>query len=824
MKLPMLDKDFNHLEIEENAKKLWNSKKVYAFDRNDTEREIFSVDTPPPYASASHLHVGHAMSYTQAEFIVRYQRMKGKNIFYPMGFDDNGLPTERHVEKTLKMKSHQIEPDEFRKLCLNETTQCISNYRKIWETLGISVDWSLLYSTIDDQCTHTSQASFIALYKKGRIFRSDDPVIWDTHFQSALAQADVETVERKGKMYDVAFADSDGNDLIISTTRPQFLCACVALYCNPKDERYSHLIGKAATVPIFGHKVPIKTSESVDKEFGTGLMMVCTFGDAEDVSKWKTDKLNLRVCITPDGKMNELAGDYAGFNLDEAKSKIAKDLDEKGFLRGMRTIKQVVSIAERSETPIEFLPVPQWFIRIMDLKEDLLKRVDEVNWHPEFLKQRAIDWIKGLKYEWNITRQRTYGVPFPLWKCEKCGEVILAQKKDLPVDPRKDKSPVDVCPKCGSHEIKGEEDVMDTWMTSSGTPLINSNWSGYDKSFGDTRVYPMSIRVQAHDIIRTWAFYTLVKSHLLTDSIPWKDIVISGHGQNENGKKISKRDMAKYTDADGYNRYQPLAVMEKFGSDALRLWASSSRLGTDLRYSEKDVKTGRKTVLKLWNVARFTLGYLEDFDINTKQPTTQPIEDKWVLNELADAVSHASDHLDNYNYALAKESIDKFFWTVLCDRYLEMIKERFWNKKLYSDENRLSAMWTLWEVLRAVIGLYAPFIPFVTEELYQRIYKPFEKTESIHITAYPETKDEWKNETPEMESILEILALSRKQRTNNQIANSMKIKEAVLKIPEAEKLRPHLLTLCSVLRTEKIDLSEGKELELTLTPEEKKDA
>ncbi|MBN2675764.1 MAG: class I tRNA ligase family protein, partial [Alphaproteobacteria bacterium] len=595
------------------------------------------------------------------------------------------------------------------------------------------------------------------------------------------------------------------------------------LYCHPTDARYAHLVGKKAHVPLFNYDVEIHSSEDVDPTYGTGLMMVCTFGDVEDVNKWKKDKLPLRIILTPNGKMTDLAGEFEGLPVEEAKSKVVQKLKENGFIIGEKTVKQVISIGERSERPVEYLPVPQWFVKCSDLKDDLLKRVDEINWYPNFLKQRAIDWIEGVR-DWNITRQRSYGVPFPLWKCADCGEVILARKEDLPIDPRHTTCHLDVCPKCGRKHIEGEQDVMDTWMTSSGTPLINSNWSGYEKSFGDSKVYPMSIRVQAHDIIRTWAFYTILKSHLLTNSIPWKDIMISGHGQNENGKKISKRDMEKYTEKDGYNRYQPLAVMHKFGADALRMWASSSRLGMDLKYSEKDVQTGRKTVLKLWNVARFVMGYLEDFEVDSHKPQTQPIEDRWVLNELHDTIERATHHFEKYDYALAKEAIDKFFWTVLCDRYLEMIKERFWNQDLYSDENRLSAMWTLWEVLSAVIGLYAPFIPFVTEELYQRIYKPFEKTKSIHITAYPESKKEWQSETPEMDVILEILSLARKQRTEQKIANSVKMKEVVIEAPHVDSLKPHELTLCSVLRTTKIIFSKGDQLRLTLQPEDQNDA
>ncbi|MHA1540929.1 MAG: valine--tRNA ligase [Alphaproteobacteria bacterium] len=825
MKLPELDKIFNHIEVEKKIKRFWKENDFYSFQKN-SNKEIFSVDTPPPYTSALHLHVGHMMSYSHPDAIIRYQRMKGKNVFYPMGYDDNGLPTERYVEQTHKVNKKTISPQDFRELCLEETSRCRVNYEKIWQTLGLSIDWNLQYSTIDDTSSHASQMSFIDLYEKGKIYRNDDPVQWDTKLHSSLAQADVETITRKGKLYDIAFKSENGNELIISTTRPQFLFACVALYCNPTDERYKKLIGKKAIVPLSNHTVEIKSSNEVKKDFGTGLMMVCTFGDAEDVKKWKEDSLPLRICITIDGKLNDLAGDFEGIAVEEAKSKVVAKLKELDFIRAEKKVDQVIAISERTEVPVEYLPAPQWFIRYMDIKNELLDRGNEINWHPTHLKSRYEDWVNGLKYDWNISRQRFYGVPFPLWFCE-CGEVILAKKENLPVDPRKDKCHLDKCPKCGSSKITGEQDVMDTWMTSSISPLINSNWSDAPNSFGSKNIYPMSIRVQAHEIIRTWTFYTIVKSHLHTNSVPWKDIVISGHGQNEQGKKISKRHMVKYTDKDGYNPYLPIPVMGKFGADAFRLWAYSARLGTDQKYSEKEMKKGKKTVLKLWNASKFAIGYLGDFE-EKKTPTNMPIEDRWILYKLYLTIEEIEKHFGNHDFAMAKESVESFFWNDFCDRYLEMIKERFWNEELFDDKNRYSAQWTLWKVLRKILGLYAPFIPFVTEELYQQIYKPFEKTESIHITDFPKKDETYFNDLKlsdgdtdisflmdETVGILGVLNLVRKKRTYQKVANSSKLKSLTIHTTTDTiiELRRHILSLCSILRVQKkeqIFFIEGK--------------
>ncbi len=452
MSFPELDKNFDHTQAEENCKSLWEESQIYKYDPK-SDKETFSVDTPPPYVSAAHLHVGHAMSYSQAEFVVRYHRMMGKNIYYPMGFDDNGLPTERYVENKYKINKKKTTRSEFRALCEEETQIGAKSYAELWRSLGLSVDWDQNYSTIGEHCRKTSQKSFLDLYNKGLIYRSDEPVLWDTHFETALAQADLETLHRKGKLNDIAFSAPDGTQLVISTTRPELIPGCVALYVNPNDERYKHLVGKTAIVPLFNYEVPIKTSEDVDLEFGTGLMMCCTFGDSEDVNKWKVDKLDTRIVIGKDGKMTELAGDYAGKPVEEVRANILKDLKAADLLLDQKTTDQAVSIAERSGKPVEFVMEPQWFIKVMDLKEEMLKRAKELTWFPDHMRVRLEDWINGLKYDWNISRQRFYGVPFPVWY-DKDGNAVIAEESQLPVDPLEDKYQGD---KANADDLHGYE-------------------------------------------------------------------------------------------------------------------------------------------------------------------------------------------------------------------------------------------------------------------------------------------------------------------------------------------------------------------------------
>lgn len=781
-----LPKSYDTAEVEEACRELWEEHGVYRYDP-DAPGEVFSVDTPPPYVSAAHLHVGHAMSYSQAEFIVRYHRMRGRKVFYPMGFDDNGLPTERFVERKFGINKGQTRRGEFRELCLQETAKGAAEYEKLWRALGLSVDWRLRYSTIDEHCRRTSQLSFLDLYGKERVYRTSDPVLWDTHFETALAQADLETLDRKAHLYDVAFEGADGTELVISTTRPELIPACVALYHHPDDERYRHLAGGEAKVPLFDLRVPILTDHEVDPEFGTGLMMVCTFGDGEDVERWKRDGLETRVCIGPDGQMLPAAGPYAGMPAAEARKRIAADLEEAGKLRGSKLIDQKVSVSERSGEPVEFVMAPQWFIRVLDLKDELRRRSAELEWFPEWMKVRLDQWIDGLRYDWNISRQRFYGVPFPGWYCTDCGEVVLAAEDSLPVDPVEDPPPVDACPRCQG-SLEGESDVMDTWMTSSLTPLINTNWAGSEGRLGDMSLHPMTVRVQAFEIIRTWLFYTLVKSHLHTDTLPWEHVMISGWGLNEQGKKISKRHLESFTDKSGFNRYDPYAVIQRYGADALRYWASGSHLGNDTRYTEKEVKAGRRLVIKLWNASRFAVMQLEGFDPAAERPpaSERTPEDVWVLAEINRVLKTVERGFEAYDYAVAREAVDRVFWSVFCDDYLEMVKDRFWNPERYPDSFRASAQATLWESLRTLLALYAPFVPFVTEELYQRIYRPFEGSVSLHVTEWPRHRAELDLEVPEMEVVQSILRGVRSLRTERRISQGRPLAALVLDLEAAD--------------------------------------
>jgi valyl-tRNA synthetase len=775
--------EYDHQAVEAAARALWEERDVYRYDEG-ASGPVFSVDTPPAYVSAAHLHVGHAMSYSQPDFIVRYRRMRGERVFYPMGFDDNGLPTERYVEQTYGVRAADMPRAEFVALCLAETQRTAGRYEDLWRRLGLSVDWSLRYSTIDARCQRTAQTSFVKLHAAGYLRRASDPILWCPEDRTALAQADVEDLERTSKLYRIEFpGGARGQELSIATTRPELLPACVALYCHPADPRYAGIVGTEATVPLFGYPVPVLTDESVDPEFGTGLMMVCTFGDAEDVLKWRRDGLPLRMAVTADGRLGELAGEFSGLQLTQARSAIVSALEAAGFLRGSESIRQVVGVHERCQTPVEFQIRPQWFIAVREHADRFRARAEQIEWIPPYMRRRLEDWIDGLKWDWNITRQRHYGVPFPVWFCAACGAPVLARLEDLPVDPLTDKPPVAACPSCGSADLHGDPDVMDTWMTSSLTPQVNDGWA-WRPGGSDPALAPMSMRVQAFEIIRTWLFYSVVQSELHFGRVPWRGAMISGWGLNEQGRKISKRDLERHTGADGFNRYVPDDVLAKYGADALRLWATRGRIGTDLRYNEKDVRTGRKFAVKLWNVGRFlSLNQIGPGPGGTGVPVAdRDIVDRWLLSHLAEAIDLSTNSFDSRDYMQAHQAASRMFWSVFCDRYLEMVKDRL--SAGAGDAGAESAGQTLRESFRGLLGLFAPFAPFVTEHLYQRFYAQAEGAASLHVTRWPVADPAWRDDTTgareAVDQLTVILDATRALRSQLRLGNSARLRSLTL--------------------------------------------
>ena len=713
----MLSKKYLSKEIEEKWQKFWEDEGIYQFDP-EGDGSIYSIDTPPPTVNGS-IHIGHVYSYTQAEMIARFWRMKGRRVYYPFGFDDNGLPTERLVEREEGIKAKELKREEFNQLCLATTQKYEAEFKELWQSLGFSVDWDQEYSTMADRSRGISQLSFLQLLKQGRAYRSQNPVIWCPECQTSIAQAEIESRESNTELNYITFKTTQGGEIEIATTRPELLSACSAIFIHPEDDRYSNLVGQRAIIPLIGDEISILEDEDVEIDKGSGAVMCCTFGDQQDIIWWKKHNLPLKEVIDQDGHLKRGIDSYGGLYSKKARKAILKDLDKAGLLKKQEMIVHQIAGHERCGQPIEYLSSSQWFIKITDKKDKLLEMGEEINWRPEYMKHRYREWVENLEWDWCISRQRYFGVPFPIWYCSQCGEIITAREEELPINPQEDE-PTSSC-QCGSDEFIPEEDVMDTWATSSTTPLINARWQGDEKT--EYPIIPMSLRPQAHDIIRTWTFYTIAKSLFHLGQIPWKNIMISGFVMADKGEKISK--------SKKNSKETPQELIANYSADAIRLWTASARLGTDILFSKEELKNNQRTPIKLWNAARFVLSHLKDFDGSTE--INYEIMDQWILEKLAQTHKRITEAMEDYSISQARDILENFFWRDFCDNYLEIVKERLYKPAKRGEHGRCSAQQTLYLVLINILKCYAIFIPHITEEIYQSYFRDKEDILSIHL-------------------------------------------------------------------------------------------
>jgi valyl-tRNA synthetase len=755
-----MEAKYDPKSVEPKLRKFWESEDIYKFDPRSPKR-VFSVDTPPPTVSGE-MHMGHAFSYSQQDFVVRYRRMAGFNVFYPFGTDDNGLPTARLVEKKRNMKEKDVPRAEFVKLCMEFLDDELPGFVQDWKNLGVSCDFTNYYSTIDDRSRRIAQWSFLDLYEKGRIYRKDAPAMWCPECKTGIAQIELKDKEIDSTLNEVAFKVA-GEEVIIATTRPELLMACVAMFYSPGDARYTKYKDKKATVPLFGFEVPIKEDERVKPEFGTGLVMCCTFGDQTDMEWQKAYDLPIKMALSQTGEITEIGGKYQGLRIKQARKAILEDLKAGGLLKSQKQIKHMVNTHERCGTEIEFIKSKQWFVRYLDLKDKMLEWGNKINWHPEYMHHRYDNWVKGLQWDWLISQQRYFGVPFPLWYCGKCGEPILADQSQLPVDPQAHK-PKSACRKCGSTEFIPEVDVLNTWFTSSLTPKIASDLM---PEASKKELFPMSLRPQAHDIITFWLFTTVLKSNLHFGKNPWKDAIISGFVTLK-GEKMSK--------SKG-NIIRPQEIVEKYGADPVRYWCSCSKLGDDLEYNEKDLVTGSRVVNKLWNVARFVSANPEanaDAPINTM--------DRWIISKAMVAMKEAADEFDHYDYAAAKRRTEEIFWS-FCDNYMEFIKYRIYGKDA-------SANRTLNVVFNSILKMFAPFLPYVTEEIYQELYAKAEGKKSIHISDWPKLDSTLmdKASLEEGDEVTKLIVFIRSWKHDNKMALNAELSSMKLEGYEGKAL------------------------------------
>ena len=850
-------------DIEERWDAVWEERGTYRFDRTRERSEVFSIDTPPPTVSGS-LHVGHVFSYTHTDTIARYQRMAGREVFYPMGWDDNGLPTERRVQNYFGVRcepSLPYDPDfaapddagdptaikkrgeidisrrNFIDLCHVLTAEDERAFETLFRRLGLSVDWTQHYATIDERCQRTSQRAFLRNLARGEAYQIEAPSLWDVTHRTAVAQAELEDRERPGAYHTLAFHRSDGDDVLIATTRPELVAACVALVAHPDDERYQPLFGSTVTTPAFGVEVPVRAHELADPEKGTGIAMICTFGDTTDVTWWRELDLDVRAIINRAGRINPepppgldsetgraAYARLAGKTIFSAQAEMVEILRETRELVGEpEAITHPVKFFEKGDKPLEIVTSRQWYIRNggrdTDLRTALIARGDQMAWHPPYMQTRYTNWIDGLNGDWLISRQRFFGVPLPLWyPLDEDGEPIhdtpiVPAEADLPVDPSSDPAP-------GYNESQrgrpggfaGDTDVMDTWATSSLSPQIACGWEEDNDLFA--RTYPMDLRPQAHDIIRTWLFSTAVRSHFEADTAPWGHCALSGWILDPDRKKMSK--------SKG-NVVTPLDLLDKHGSDAVRYWAANGRPGTDTAFDDGQMKNGRRLAIKIMNASRFALGFGTDSGTPLAvdpEAITDPL-DRAMLLGLAGLVDEATQAFDGFDYARALERTEAWFWT-FTDDHVELVKSRAYEGDEAGAE---SARHALRLALSTLLRLFAPFLPFVTEEVWS-----WWRGGSVHRQAWP-TSDKLRDAaTVDGEHVdpttaavaAAALAEIRRHKTTEKRSLATPVTACTL-TDTAERLallRPVLGDVTAAARATGIDLVEGDALsaEVTLEP------
>ena len=854
-----LPKNLEFAVVEGKLLQSWEQEKLYSYQENDS-RPVYAVDTPPPTVSGS-LHVGHIFSYTQTDILARYNRMKGKNVFYPMGWDDNGLPTERRVQNFFHIRCEPNSPYEpgldlppilstmtdkelqekkipqrnmsrknFIEHCNKLTIEDEKLFKELFSKIGLSVDWKLEYATIGDHSRKIAQLSFLDLYEKKEMYQVEAPTLWDTDFQTAVAQAELEDRELPGAFHDVEFlvdgarhGSADGS-FVISTTRPEMLPACVGIATHPTDPRYKDLIGKFAVSPLFHVKVPIFASELVNPEKGTGILMVCTFGDQTDVQWWRDEKLPLRQIVGREGRLQmvdftsahfpslrpaEAAENYTkvlGKTVKQAQKLMVEMLQASGAMKTPpKPIQHAVKFYEKGDRPVEILTTRQWFVKLVDKKEKMIEFGSKIKWHPEYMFARYKNWTENLSIDWCISRQRFFGVSIPVWyPLDEHGRIIhdqpmLPTREQLPVDPMFD------LPK-GFQESQrgkangfiGEADVFDTWFTSSLTPQLASHWELNPARHA--KLFPMDMRPQAHEIIRTWAFYTIAKSMLHEAKIPWKHIVISGWVLDPDRKKMSK--------SKG-NVVTPMQHIDEFGSDSVRYWSGLARCGVDTAFDTGIMKIGRRLVTKIFNAGKFVLSQTAE-----SGEIYEPLD----LAFLAKLKAHcelASKSFDDYEPAQALQETEKFFWSHYTDSYLELVKGRTWLNKKEGEQiteaelrAKASAVHSLRLGLKTLLKLFAPFVPFTADEVWRWAFT--NEAPSVHVSSFPSAKDFDgipAGDPAIFDAVLAAQSIVNQQKTLSKVSIARPVAQIKLKAnAEAIKnLTPALHDLCGATKIEKCE-------------------
>lgn len=807
----------------------WEEERIYEFDPTQSG-PLFVIDTPPPTISGA-LHMGHVFSYTQAEVIARFKRMAGYNVRYPQGFDNNGLPTERLAEKEMGIRGQETELKDFVESCLHITDKYGEIYRQLWKSVGLSVDTRLEYSTISPEVQKLAQTAFKELYERGIIYKSKAPAIYCTECHTSFAQAEKEDREEKAVFVDLVFKTEDGQDLIISTTRPELLPACSAVFINPQDGRFKHLVGKKASTPL-GQEVTIISDEKVEIEKGSGAVMCCTYGDETDVYWARKYQLSERIILGEDGRITNVdeLPEINGLKPAAARKVVIEKLREKGLIKKENNITHNVGVHERCGTPVEFLSTNQWFVKMLDMKDHLLQAGNKIHWYPPYMKKRYEEWVSSLKWDWCISRERFYGIPIPVYNCDNCEGVLIPEESDFPLDPKVEQ-PENNCPHCKTGKIVPERSVLDTWFTSSLTPDINNNNQLNGPLKGN--LYPMSVRPMGHDIIRTWAVYSILMGLYRHGEAPWSDLMISGHLLLKKREKISKR--------TGGGAYKPEELIAKDSADAIRYAMFGAVLGKDAYFDEQEVGKGRKLVTKIYNAGRLVLSKIGDYD-----PQMEPAEenqkpfDRWIVQRSIETAREMQEAFDRYEYSRARQLFENFFWSDFCDNYLEIAKARL---AISTDDQgasneRLSAQHAAYQCFLNVIKMASPFVPHITEEMYhaeitrrgddedvrefidsqanQGYFYRHEGTASIHQTKWlQDAGRKLSNEIKDGAALaLSIIAEARKAKTLAKIRFGANVEQLQINCPKNQHgiLQPFMEDIASTMKAKKVVVVEGNEI------------
>lgn len=766
----------------------WKEWELYRFSFR-SPRPIYSIDNPPRYASGA-LHLGHAYQYTVIDFAARYRRLRGDNVFFPLCFDLNGTPVEVAVEKELGRRATEIPRQEFVRACSAFAQGFVAEMTRQFELLGVGMDASIYYQTDAQDYRRLTQISFLRMLGKGLAYKRQFPVNWCPRCRTALAEAEVDYETGATHLCYIQFAlEGTEERITVATTRPELLVTCQLVAVHPEDAAKARYVGQRATTPLFHRSVPIITDPKVDPSFGSGFVMICTIGDKEDLAAVMKYQLPLEKAIDEEGRMTELAGKYAGLPVADARQRVIADLQAAGLLLRQEPIAQNLGVCWRCATPIEFLNVPQWFLKTLDFKGEVAALSRKVRWHPEFMAQRLENWNEMLAWDWVVSRQRYFATPIPVWECPSCDFVLPAREAQCYLDPTITPPPRATCPKCRA-KLQGCPDVFDTWMDSSITPLYNAFWLRDARRF--RRLFPMSLRPQSHDILRTWAYYTLVRSLQLTGERPWENIVITGFIMAPDGTPMH---------TSRGNIIDPMPLLERYGGDAMRYFAATCSLGTDHAFQEKELVRGLRLVGKLWNVMSFVGSVAPKA---SRRPRRLALLDRWILARYSEVVRAASEASDRYRFDRAMAALEQFLWHEFADHYLELVKGRAYTKQ------DASARYTLHTIGFGLLRMASVILPFVAEEAYQQFFRASHKPKSVHVSGWPEPVLEDAEAVAAGEQAKTIVAAVRAWKASRGIPLNTELPSVEVVGPEAARLRGARRDMANALRAKRFRLSAAR--------------